>query len=66
MAHMHRLITMDYCTAASIRFLLEELQTLVVQAEARVACEVQLKELWRKCLWQSHLSQFVAAQVDTL
>lgn len=66
MVHMNRWITKGYCSAASIRFLLEELQTLVVQAEARVACEVQLQELWRKCLWQSHLSQFVAAQVDTL
>lgn len=66
MVHMHHLITKGYCTAASIKFLLEELQTLVVQAEARVACDVQLQELRRKCLWQSHLSQFVAAQVDTL
>lgn len=53
-------------TAASFRFILEELQTLVVQVEARVACEVQLLELRRKRLWQSHLSQLVAAQVDTL
>lgn len=66
MVHMHRLITKGCCTAASLRFLLEELQTLVVQAEARVACEVQLQEFRRKCLWQSHFSQFVAAQVDTL
>lgn len=47
-------------------FLLEELQAFVVQVEARISCEVQLLKLRRKRLWQSHLSQLVAAQVHTL
>lgn len=53
-------------TSASSQFLLEELQALVVEAEARVAGEVQLLELRRKRLRESHLCQLVAAQVDTL
>lgn len=52
--------------ATALAALLQQLQTLVVQAEPRVPCEVQLQELRRKRLWQSRVSQLIAAQVDAL
>lgn len=46
--------------------ILQVFQALVVEAESRISCEVELLEFWRKDLWQSHLSQLIAAQINTL
>lgn len=45
---------------------LEQLQALVVQVEAGVACQVQLLQLGGQHLGQGHLGQLVAAQVHAL
>lgn len=51
---------------AFFQLILEELQALVVQVETRISCQVQLLQLRGRGLRQSHLSQLVAAQVNTL
>lgn len=53
-------------TAGSLRLILEELQALVVQVATGVSCEIKLLKLGRKRLRQSHFSQLIAAQVNTL